>query len=84
MLRKALLMALFGTALLGADGAGTDVAAVLDKFRSARPADQDLAIFQLDWAPTLKDAKERAAMEKRPILLIVVNNSYGNMYTGHC
>jgi hypothetical protein len=57
---------------------------VLDKFRSFRPDDNDLAIYQLDWAPTLKDAKEKAAREQRPIFLIVVTNSFGNMYTGHC
>lgn len=61
-----------------------DVQQVLDKHRAARPDVKDLAIFQLDWTLTLKEAKARAAKEKRPILLIVVTNSFGNMYTGHC
>ena len=61
-----------------------DVQKVLDKYRSFRPDDKDLAIFQLDWMPTLKDAKEKAAKEQRPLFLIVVTNSFGNMYTGHC
>ncbi len=61
-----------------------DVQELLDKYHSFRPDDKDLAIFQLDWVPTLNDAKEKAAKEARPILLIVVTNSYGNMYTGHC
>src|SRR5262249_27579878 len=38
-----------------------DVAKVLDKFRAARPDAKDLPVFRLDWAPTLKDAKARAA-----------------------
>src|SRR5262249_5424521 len=57
---------------------------VLDKYRSFRPDEKGLAIFQLDWVPTLKDAKAKAAKEKRPICLVVVTNSFGNMYTGHC
>jgi hypothetical protein len=61
-----------------------DVAKVLDQFRAARPDAKDLAIFQLDWTPTLKGAKARAAKEQRPILLIVVENSFGDMHSGHC
>jgi hypothetical protein len=61
-----------------------EVQKVLDKYRAARPNAKDLAIFHLDWTPALKDAKERASKEQRPILLIVVDNSYGNIYTGHC
>jgi len=61
-----------------------EVRKVLDKFRAARPDDKELTIFQLDWAPTLQEAKEKGAREKRPIALIVVTNSYGNLYTGHC
>jgi RNA polymerase sigma factor (sigma-70 family) len=62
----------------------SEVQKILDKYHSFRPDDKDLAIFQLDWAPTLKDAKERGAREKRPIFLLVVTNSFGNLYTGHC
>ena len=47
-------------------------------FRAARPDAKDLAIFQLDWMPTLKEAKVKAAKEQRPILMIVVENSFGN------
>jgi RNA polymerase sigma factor (sigma-70 family) len=61
-----------------------DVPKVLDKFRAARPDAKDLAIFQLDWTPTLKDAKAKAAKERRPIFLIVVANSFGDMHSGHC
>jgi hypothetical protein len=60
------------------------VANVLAKFRAARPDAKDLAIFQLDWAPTLKEAKAKAVKERRPILLIVVTNSFGDIHSGHC
>ena len=61
-----------------------DVRDILQKFKSIRPQDKDLALYGLDWAPTLRDAKARAAKEHRPIFLIVVTNSFGNIYTGHC
>jgi hypothetical protein len=61
-----------------------DVRKVLDKYCAARPDAKDMAIFQLDWTPTLKDAKARAAKEERPIFLIVVTNSFGDMQSGHC
>jgi hypothetical protein len=61
-----------------------DVRSVLDKFRSVRPQAADLAIYQLDWVPTLKAAKEKAANEGRPIFLVVVRNSFGDLRSGHC
>ena len=79
-----LIATLWTTGLLCAQAPEGDVQRILDKYRLFRPADKDLAIFQLDWMPTLKDARERAAKEQRPILLLVVTNSYGNLFTGHC
>ncbi|HKB42698.1 MAG TPA: hypothetical protein VKD72_40085 [Gemmataceae bacterium] len=81
--------ALLASGALAADQSGpqrqdAEVQKILDKYRSFRPGDKDLAIFQLDWVPTLKDARDKAAREKRPIFLVVVTNSFGNMYTGHC
>jgi hypothetical protein len=61
-----------------------DVQNVLDKYRSIRPQDADLAIYQLDWTPTLKAAKDRAAKENRPIFLIIVRNAFGDLASGHC
>ena len=61
-----------------------DMQDVLEKFKSIRPQEKELALYGLDWAPTLRDAKARAAKEHRPIFLIVVTNSFGNIYTGHC
>jgi hypothetical protein len=72
------------TSLLHAQALDGDVQKILEEYRLLRPADKDLAIFQLQWVPTLKEARERAAMEHRPILLLVVTNSYGNLFTGHC
>jgi hypothetical protein len=61
-----------------------DVERVLDKYQSIRPQAADLAIYQLDWASTLKAAKERAGKEGRPIFLVVVRNSFGELCSGHC
>ncbi len=61
-----------------------DVQEVLEKYHSARAQAHVLTVYQLDWAPTFREAKERAAQEQRPIFLVVVTNSYGNIYTGHC
>ena len=77
------ILALAGVARVhGADQ--SDVKSVLDKFESVRPQAADLALYQLDWAPTLKAAREKAAREARPILLVVVTNSFGDLYSGHC
>ena len=80
------LVAILGMAcLVDARGADqSDVKSVLDKFQSVRPQEADLALYQLDWMPTLKAAKERAAKEERPIFLVVVTNSFGDLYSGHC
>jgi hypothetical protein len=83
----AVLVAGIGLSANGARATGQEAAEalkILDKYNALRPPAKELAIFQLDWAPGLKEAKDKAATEKRPIFLIVVTNSYGNMYTGHC
>ncbi|MBI2949645.1 MAG: hypothetical protein HYY23_18580 [Verrucomicrobia bacterium] len=54
------------------------------KFDAFRPPPEQLRVYQLDWAPSLQTAEKRAAKEHRPILLLVVLNSYGNLFTGHC
>ena len=79
-----LIAALGTTSLPHAQAPDGDVQDILDTYRRLRPTDKDLAIFQLDWVPTLKGATERAARERRPILLLVVTNSYGDLFTGHC
>jgi hypothetical protein len=60
------------------------VKSVLDEFESIRPQAADLALYELDWMPTLQAAKDRAAKEQRPIFLVVVTNSFGDLFSGHC
>lgn len=86
MTTNKLLVAILGMACaVGAYAADQrEVQSVLDKFGSVRPQAADLAIYQLDWMPTLKAAKERAAKEDRPIFLVVVRNSFGEICSGHC
>ena len=60
-----------------------DVQRILDKYQAVRPGAEDLAWFTLDWAATLKDAKERAAKEQRPILFLHTNGR-GNLFCGFC
>lgn len=62
----------------------SDVKNILDKFQSVRPLEADLALYQLDWMPTLKVAKEKVAQEERPIFLVLVTNSFGDLFSGHC
>jgi hypothetical protein len=70
--------------LVPADPPDAEVREVLDQYRSALPALDDLAVYRLDWTPTLDEAKQKGAREHRPVLLIVVTNSYGNLHSGHC
>ncbi len=80
-----LVVILLGTCTAAAQAAGLrDVQEVMEKYHSTLPQARELTVYQLDWAPTFQQAKERAAQEQRPIFLIVVTNSYGNIYTGHC
>lgn len=50
------------------------------------PASKELAIYSLDWEPTLAAARARARAEQRPIFFIMVTNYSGptNFYSGHC
>ena len=61
-----------------------EVKKVLETYQSLKPSVKDLAWYQLDWVSSLKEAKEKAAREKRPICALVCINTYGNMFTGHC
>ena len=86
MKTKLLIVAILAlTCVVRVDGADqSDVKSVLEKFKSVRPHEADLAIYQLDWLPTLMEAKARAAKEERPIFLVVVTNSFGDLFSGHC
>jgi hypothetical protein len=60
-----------------------DVQKVMDKYRAVRPGAKDLEWFSLDRATSLKEAKERAAKEQRPILFLHTNGR-GNLFCGFC
>ncbi len=57
---------------------------ILEQYEEFRPSDAELAMYELDWAPSLEVAKTRAAREKRPILLVVIHAQYGDIHSGHC
>ena len=83
-IRSILLFGVFFAVPISSAEKPSAVEDVLDKYRSSMPTEDDLSVYRLDWVPSLDDAKQKAAREERPILLIVVTNSYGNLYTGHC
>lgn len=78
-----LLLALFVTALICRAGQGEEI---LKAYNAARPGDHELGVFRLDWADSFKDAKARAAKEKRPIFLVCTTQlkDAGNLRDGHC
>ena len=57
---------------------------VLERFKEFRPDAESLAMYRLDWAPSLEVAQERAAEEQRPILLVIIHAKYGDLSSGHC
>lgn len=63
-----------------------EVKRIQSAYQTARPADRDLGIFRLDWAASLKDAKARAAKEKRPIFFVSTMQlkDAGDLRGGHC
>ena len=63
-----------------------EVRRVLDAYEAARPGESDLGVFRLDWADSLKDARQRAAREKRPIFFVSTTQlkDAGDLRGGHC
>ena len=62
------------------------VSQILARYEAARPRDVDLQLFALDWAGSLREAKERAAKEGRPILFVATTQlkEAGDLRGGHC
>ena len=60
------------------------VKSVLDRYADFRPAAEDLAMYQIDWAPSLEEAQKRALREKRPVFLVIIHAQYGDLTSGHC
>ncbi len=61
-----------------------DAKKALERYRTLRPTADDLAMYRLDWAASLDEAKERAAREHRPIAVVAISARYGDLFTGHC
>jgi hypothetical protein len=89
------LSPLLALLLLSAAGAAPDdpgtaqdtrLQRVLSAYQAARPADRELGAFRLDWAGSLKEAKTRAAREKRPIFFVSTMQlkDAGDLRGGHC
>ena len=78
------LFVLLGASLPAAEP-DVQVRRILQRSEAARPSEQSLAFYSLDWAPDLAEAKERARKEGRPIFLICVTNITAgcNFYSGH-
>ena len=62
----------------------SQVKRVLVKYEAMRPSDRELAMYRLDWAESLEEAKQRAVKEGRPIFLVIIHAKYGDISTGHC
>ena len=78
------LLALVGTLQVLAQD--PQVQKILDRHEAARPTEQSLAFYALDWAPSLPEAKARAKKEGRPIFFIWLTNisAATSFFTGHC
>ena len=78
----ALILLLAATGLTPAqDG---EVKSVLDRYEDFRPQVDDLAMYRIDWAPSLEEAQKRARREKRPVFLVIIHAQYGDLTSGHC
>ena len=62
----------------------SDAQKILKRYDALRPGARDLAMYRLDWAASLQEARGRAAREKRPVLLVIVHAKYGDLFPGHC
>ena len=83
ILLSALLSALAAEDIAAADPPA-EVRSILRRFDVFRPGDADLAMYRLDWAPTLDAALETASRDGRPVLLVVIHAKYGDLASGHC
>ena len=75
------LLLLTPTLALAQDSA---VKSVLERYADFRPQADDLAMYRIDWAPSLKEAQKRARLEKRPVVLVIIHAQYGDLTSGHC
>ncbi len=78
-----LLVVMMATASI-ASAQDHEARSILDRYDAFRPSARDLAMYRLDWAASLEEARERAAREKRPVLLVIIHAQYGDLFSGHC
>ena len=57
---------------------------IAKRFAAVRPGPKDLAVYGLDWAASLEEARNRSTREKRPVLLVIIHAQYGDLRSGHC
>jgi len=80
-----LLLALAAlAATTSATAEDAEVGRILARHAQLRPSAAELAMYTLEWAPSLDEALKRAKAESRPILLIVIHALYGDVISGHC
>ena len=86
MYRAFSLLVVSGCLLLSSSAAAQteDAQLVLDRYQLIRPSDDELAMYRLDWAPSLEAALKRSAIENRPVALVVIHARYGDLSSGHC
>jgi hypothetical protein len=77
-----LVLLLTATGLLSAQD--STVKSVLDRYADFRPEAKELAMYRIDWAPSLEEAQKRARREKRPVFLVIIHAQYGDLASGHC
>jgi hypothetical protein len=77
-----LLLCLSTSVLVGQEAAAR---ALYEKALAARPAAEKLRFYELNWATNLDEARQRAATDKRPIVLLYVTNITAgcDFFTGH-
>lgn len=69
----------------GASGQDASARSIQEKAQAAVPRTEKLRFYELDWAKDLTQAKARAHVEKRPIVLLWVTNITAgcDFFTGH-
>ena len=77
-----LLVILLSTTLASAQDSA--LKSVLDRYEDFRPGADDLAMYRIDWAPSIEEAQKRALREKRPVFLVIIHAQYGDLTSGHC
>lgn len=80
------LLAAVSLAVVAGRAGASEADQILQQVEQAKPANEKLVFFHLDWVETLAEAKARALSESRPILLIWNRNisAPANFITGHC